>query len=178
MRTTRKILLLVFILVLVIPSSFKVSRVDYRDARYNNVCKNLKGDVLLYFMFIDSKFTTPWTEFDIQSTIDSIRVAINWLHLQSRKNDIPLNIKADFWRLSTSAGTSPLNSSVRTLAIPLRCFALLLGYEQLRISSNTSSWLARASCSGPGNLLNRSGVIRFTLLSVHWAERITETINS
>ena len=97
MRTTRKILLLVLFLVLVIPTSFKVSRVDYRDARLNNVCKDLKGDVLLYFMFIDSKFTTPWTEFDIQTTIDSIRVAINWLHLQARKNDISLNIKADFY---------------------------------------------------------------------------------
>jgi len=97
MRLTRKLLLLVLLLVLVIPSSFKVSRVDYRDARYNNVCKDLKGDVLLYFMFVDSKFTTPWTEFDIQSTIDSIRVAINWLHLQSKENDITLNIKADFY---------------------------------------------------------------------------------
>ncbi len=84
-------------LVLILPSSYKVSRVDYRDARYKNVCKDLKGDVLLYFMFIDSKYTAAWTEFDIQSTIDSIRAAINWLHLQAKENEVSLNIIADFY---------------------------------------------------------------------------------
>lgn len=84
-------------MVLILPSSYKVSRVDYRDARYKNVCKDLKGDVLLYFMFIDSKYTVAWTEFDIQSTIDSIRAAINWLHLQAKENEVSLNIIADFY---------------------------------------------------------------------------------
>ena len=97
MRATRKIVLLFLMLLLIVPSSYKVSRVDYRDARYKNVCKDLKGDVLLYFMFIDSKYTTPWTEFDIQSTIDSIRTAITWMHMQARQNNIPLNIIADFY---------------------------------------------------------------------------------
>ncbi len=97
MIKTRRIVLLVLMIVLILPSSFRVSRVDYREARYKNVCKDLKGDVLLYFMFIDSKYTTPWTEFDIQSTIDSIRAAINWLHMQAKENDIPLNIIADFY---------------------------------------------------------------------------------
>ncbi len=97
MEVPRKFLMLVLIMLLIVPSSFKVSRVDYRDARYKNVCKDLKGDVLLYFMFIDSKYTTPWTEFDIQSTIDSVRAAIYWLHMQARGNDISLNIIADFY---------------------------------------------------------------------------------
>lgn len=96
MRMPRKIFLLSVILLLIVPTSFKVNRVDYRDARYKNVCKDLKGDVLLYFMFVDSKYTTPWTEFDIQSTIDSIRAAINWLQIQARENDVTLNIIADF----------------------------------------------------------------------------------
>jgi hypothetical protein len=97
MRVTKKLFLLVLMLFLILPSSFKISRVDYREARYRNVCKDMKGDVLLYFMFIDSKYTTPWTEFDIQSTIDSIRAAISWLHLQARENKVPLNIIADFY---------------------------------------------------------------------------------
>jgi hypothetical protein len=70
---------------------------DYREARYTNVCKALRGDVLLYFVFIDSKNTTPWTEFDIQSTIDSVRTAITWMHTQARASKIPLNIRADFY---------------------------------------------------------------------------------
>lgn len=97
MKTSRRILILVLLMLMIVPSSYKISRVDYREARYQNVCKDLKGDVLLYFMFIDSKYTTPWTEFDIQSTIDSIRSAINWLHMQAKDNSIPLNIIADFY---------------------------------------------------------------------------------
>lgn len=97
MRVTRKLTLLALLLVMIVPSSYKIRRIDYREARNKNVCKDLKGDVLLYFMFIDSKYTVPWTEFDIQSTIDSIRAAINWLHMQARDNKIPLNIIADFY---------------------------------------------------------------------------------
>ena len=93
-----KILLyLTLLLVLMIPSSHKAKRMDYREARYKNVCKDLRGEVLLYFAFIDSKNTAPWTEYDIQSTIDSVRAAITWLHTQARMNKIPLNIRADFY---------------------------------------------------------------------------------
>jgi hypothetical protein len=97
MSFARRIILILLLLVQIVPSSYKIARVDYREAKNKNVCKALKGDVLLYFMFIDSKYTTPWTEFDIQSTIDSIRIAINWLHLQARANKITLNINADFY---------------------------------------------------------------------------------
>jgi hypothetical protein len=97
MKIKHRTIPLILMLLLILPSSFKVNRIDYREGRFNNVCKDLKGDVLLYFMFVDSKYTSPWTEFDIQSTIDSIRAAINWLHLQAMENHIPLNIIADFY---------------------------------------------------------------------------------
>lgn len=90
-------LLLLLILFMTLPSGYSPERLDYRKARYTNVCKDLRGDALLYFIFVDSRETTPWTEFDIQSTIDSVRVAINWLHVQARQNNITLNIIADFY---------------------------------------------------------------------------------
>jgi hypothetical protein len=92
-------LLTISILVLfsLIPSGYSLKKTDYRDARFKNVCKDLRGDALLYCIFIDSRTTSPWTEFDIQSTIDSVRVAINWLHAQAKKNNIPLNIISDFY---------------------------------------------------------------------------------
>ncbi len=85
------------LLVMIIPASYQAQRMDYREARYKNVCKDLKGDVLLYFIFIDSKHTAPWTEFDIQSTIDSMRAAITWLHTKAREQKVLLNIRADFY---------------------------------------------------------------------------------
>jgi hypothetical protein len=92
----RILLYLGFLLIMMIPASHKAKRMDYRQARLKNVCKDLRGDALLYFVFIDSKYTAPWTEFDIQSTIDSVRTAITRLHTKARNNKIPLNIKADF----------------------------------------------------------------------------------
>jgi len=80
-----------------LPSGFSLRKTDYRDGRLKNVCKDLRGNALLYFIFIDSRTTSPWTEFDIQSTIDSVRIAINWLHTQAKKNNISLNIISDFY---------------------------------------------------------------------------------
>ncbi len=94
----KKILVFLFLsALLIIPSSYQIRRLDYRDARMKNVCKDLRGNVLLYFIFIDTRTTAPWTEFDIQTTIDSVRTAINWLHSEAEKNQIPLNITADFY---------------------------------------------------------------------------------
>ena len=70
---------------------------DFSKARYNNVCKDLRDDVLLYFVFVDTRTTYPWTEFDILSTIDSIHVAKRWIERQAEKSDITLNIKTDYY---------------------------------------------------------------------------------
>jgi hypothetical protein len=93
----RFISIIAIVIFTLLPSGYSLKKTDYRDARLKNVCKDLKGDALLYFIFIDSRTTTPWTEFDIQSTIDSVRVAINWLHTQARKNNVSLNIISDFF---------------------------------------------------------------------------------
>jgi hypothetical protein len=95
MKNLISIIIIVFFSLL--PSGYTLKKTDYRDARLKNVCKDLRGDALLYFIFIDNRATAPWTEFDIQSTIDSVRVAINWLHTQARKNNISLNIISDFY---------------------------------------------------------------------------------
>ena len=90
-------ILLALLLLLILPSTRPAMRLDYREARLKNVCKDLKGDALLYFIFIDTKTTAPWTEFDIESTIDSVRAAISWLHGQAQEENIPLNIVTDFY---------------------------------------------------------------------------------
>ena len=94
----KRIPLQVYLLfLLLISTSFIPERLDYSTARFNNVCKDLSGDVLVYYIFIDSKTTTPWTEFDIVSTIDSIGVALNWIEKQALINGISLKIKSDYY---------------------------------------------------------------------------------
>lgn len=71
--------------------------IDFRTGRHNNVCKDLRNDALLYFVFVDTRTTSPWTEFDILTTIDSIQVATRWLEQMAEKNEINLRIKTDYY---------------------------------------------------------------------------------
>ncbi|MFW5819903.1 MAG: hypothetical protein ACOCWA_01330, partial [Bacteroidota bacterium] len=87
----------IFLTLTVIFTSSSVIRVDYRQGRFNNVCKDLRNDVLLYFIFIDTKETSPWTEFDIMSTIDSLGVAVRWLEKAAKQNKVELTIKTDYY---------------------------------------------------------------------------------
>lgn len=72
-------------------------RVSFQKTRVstvrNNVCKALRGKVVLYAVFVDSEGTHPWTEYDINSTKDSISKAINWIELQAKNNAIPLSVE-------------------------------------------------------------------------------------
>lgn len=52
----------------------------------NNVCKKLNGKIVIYAIFIDTKYTKPWTSFDIHSTLDSIKVATKWLEKKANEN--------------------------------------------------------------------------------------------
>lgn len=90
-----KILFLVF--VILVSSSFSFKRTDFRKGMHNNVCKTLSNNVLVYFIFVDTKETAPWTEFDIKSTLDSMNVAVRWIEKQARLNDITLNISTDYY---------------------------------------------------------------------------------
>lgn len=51
----------------------------------NNVCKKLSGKIIIYAIFVDTKYTKPWTSFDILSTLDSIRVASNWIEKKANE---------------------------------------------------------------------------------------------
>ncbi len=95
MKQFLKYFILLFILFL--NSSVSLKKVNYTDAKNNNVCKELTGEILVYFIFVDSKETSPWTEFDIQSTIDSLDIAIRWMENQARQRSKYLKIKTDYY---------------------------------------------------------------------------------
>lgn len=86
-----------FLFVIILFTGFNLKRIDYRDGMYMNVCKDLRSNVLVYFIFVDTKTTAPWTEFDIQSTLDSMEVAIQWIEDQAHENNIQLNIISDYF---------------------------------------------------------------------------------
>jgi len=90
----RLVLLSIFLNVI---SGFSIQKTDYLNGRYNNVCKDLKNDVLIYYVFIDTKTTSSWTDFDIRSTIDSMDVAVDWLERQAKINNVNLKIKTGYY---------------------------------------------------------------------------------
>ena len=111
----------VILLFSLLPSGYSLKKTDYRDARLKNVCKDLRGNALIYFIFIDNRTTSPWTEFDIQSTIDSVRVAINWLDTQAKKNNIVLNIISDFYigeEFTTISKNLPSGTVSESISVP------------------------------------------------------------
>jgi len=74
-----------------------VKRLDYRSAKEKNVCKDLRGRLMIYCIFVDSKHTTPWTEYDIRSTLDSVAIAVTWLKSKAVENNVELMVKTDYW---------------------------------------------------------------------------------
>ena len=103
---------------------------DFSEGRHNNVCKALKNDVLLYFVFIDSRTTYPWTEFDILTTIDSIQVAAQWLEKEAERNNIDLNIKTDYY-IGDEFATIERNLPGKSVSDILNNSNLIKGMESL-----------------------------------------------
>jgi hypothetical protein len=62
----------------------------------NNVCKSLYGKVVLYAIFVDTKGTNPWSDYDITSTLDSIKKAMNWINKQALDNNKYVNIEIHY----------------------------------------------------------------------------------
>lgn len=62
----------------------------------NNVCKTLKDKVILYAIFVDSEKIHPWSEYDINSTKDSIQKAIRWVEKQALAKGMNLNIQFEY----------------------------------------------------------------------------------
>jgi hypothetical protein len=119
MKHIFRILLLVVVIIFTSGLSFK--KLDYREAVNKNVCKSLRNDILIYFIFVDSKETAPWTEFDIKTTIDSVAMARRWLMEQASRNNISLNIKTDYYigkEFSTISRNLPSGTVAKSAITP------------------------------------------------------------
>jgi len=145
--------LIFFIVLMIIPTGYSFKRIDYRRGIQNNVCKVLKNNVLVYFIFVDSKETSPWTEFDIRSTIDSISVAIKWLEFQARQNGVSLNIITDFYigeEYTTIKKALPMGSIIKSISEP----NLKRGLEALNLWADNIARKAGTSF----NIMEKDGI--------------------
>lgn len=95
----------------------------------NNVCKKLEGEVVLYAIFVDSRYTHPWSEYDIRSTLDSINVAKEWLEQQAAAAGVELNIHVKYHQNGTRIPIAQ-NVSYRSLSGMLYTPTVQLGVQQ------------------------------------------------
>jgi len=61
-------------------------------SRNNGTCKELVDTVVLYAVFVDVSIYHPWTEFDINSTLDSIQTTVSWLENQALQSGKKIKI--------------------------------------------------------------------------------------
>lgn len=108
-------------------------KLDSRMARNTNVCRKLGGKVLIYAIFVDTKNTLPWTEYDLNSTVDSINRSIDWLHTQARANSIELEISFQMYA-SQEGLTVEKNLPTRSI------IESMLGKEQYTSVGKLNKW--------------------------------------
>ncbi|MBN1144503.1 MAG: hypothetical protein JXA72_08765 [Bacteroidales bacterium] len=112
-----KLILLLLLIVMVnscyVPSNLRT--VVFSSVN-NNVCKRLDGDIVLYAIFVDSKFTNPWSKYDIETTLDSIRVATEWIEQKALEDSVDVHIQVAYHK--TLQGRVPIKNdfSKKTLS--------------------------------------------------------------
>lgn len=94
----------------------------------NNVCKVLEKKVVIFAVFVDSEGTHAWTEFDINSTMDSIKVGIDWLQKQAEKKGKSLSIELAQARNVSKNNVIPFKEDFKYKTLS----ATLFKYQDLR----------------------------------------------
>ena len=91
-----KIFISFFTICLLVLPSCRINTAVQIATIDNNVCKKLNGSVVLYAIFVDTRFTHPWSEYDIKSTLDSIQKAATWIEKKASENGVPVNINVQY----------------------------------------------------------------------------------
>jgi hypothetical protein len=118
MKSLKIITIIIFLVLCKGCITSKTQEVRFAS-RENNVCRTLKGKVVVYAIFVDSKYTSPWTRYDIDSTLDSLHKAMDWIMQKAQINDVNLYIEIDVHE--TAKGTIPIYNefSKKTLSATL-----------------------------------------------------------
>lgn len=91
----RIIAITILLLHSLIFSSFLGKDIDKEFGRDHNVCKTLRGNVLLYIVWVETRSSEEWKQYDLNSTLDSIAKAVDWIHKKASINNIPLKLNYD-----------------------------------------------------------------------------------
>jgi hypothetical protein len=102
----------------------------------NNVCKKLVGKVVLYAIFVDSRYTHPWTAYDISSTLDSVRKAMTWVTTKAKENNVDVSIEITFHQKDNTIPIAQ-NLSENSLYETLFADGIIDGIDNLNFWANS-----------------------------------------
>lgn len=105
----KKIIYLIAIVLIVMSckSSARIGSVR------NNVCKALEKKTIFFAVFVDSDATHPWTEFDINSTLDSIQISIDWVQKQATKEGVSLDVSLQYAKNTSKQKVIPFKEEFK-----------------------------------------------------------------
>lgn len=144
LRHTRTFLLVAFLLGSVWscqlgrikPGTYRIATVD------NNVCKKLYGEVVVYAVFVDTKYTAPWSEYDIRSTLDSINKGMRWIEGVARQSGIPLTIKVV---THSNEGMVPVSNDFQNKTLHGTLFPAAMGVRKIDTWADKAAKLSAKS---------------------------------
>jgi len=68
---------------------------DNDFGRNHNVCKKLKGKVLLYVVWVETRNSTKWSDFELNTTVEALKTSIGWLQDQAGHEGVDLVFQFD-----------------------------------------------------------------------------------
>lgn len=123
------------------------------NAKYTNVCKELKEKVVLYFVFVDEKNNKKWSKFDINESKKAIKESSLWLKEQANKNNIELDLNTVYHNLKDS--THPIEKNLPYKSINNHLFYAKDGIKKLHKWSNNIAALANLDLRKSHKVMNR-----------------------
>lgn len=149
-----------FILVIGFSASVRAQGY-YLPTMNNNVCKYLMGKVLVYAVFVDTKYTNPWTTHDIRSTMDSVQAAMDWILVNAAKDSIPLKIEIKAHSKKTVMPI-PCNFTYRTLGPTAKRILTGNGGYWVEGTRNLDRWADKISKVATTHLMPDTSSIIYT----------------
>lgn len=144
----KAIVYLLIVLFIFLESCITTKKMNVMFASVNNnVCRRLSGKVVVYAIFVDSKETKPWSDYDIRSTLDSLRKGMDWLELQAKKDSIPLDIQIDCNKKNNGIVPVYQEFSKKTLSATLYKKPLFSGVKDIH------KWADKVAIEAGKNLL-------------------------
>lgn len=113
-----------------------------RKGKSANVCKELKGNTILYMIYVNDKSSKKWTSYDISQTKEAINKTEKWINREAEKNEVSLHLKVVHHSINDSI--KPIEANLPYKSVNNHLFYAKKGIEKIHKWSHKISKLANS----------------------------------